>query len=197
MDYDLLKKNFENHGFATRFFATGGEASDYFAAQLTGRAIGFGGSKTLRQIGLLEKLSAKNAVVWHHQPPGDEIRRLASSTRIYFTSANAVSMTGEIVNIDGVGNRLAMSMYGPEAVYYIVGRNKIVPDLAAAMHRARNVAAPQNAQRIGVKTPCAVKADKCYDCNSPQRICRATLILDRCPTGMAGEVVFIDEDLGM
>ncbi|MCD8140624.1 MAG: lactate utilization protein [Planctomycetaceae bacterium] len=197
MDQELLRKNFENHGFATRFFATGAEASDYLAAQFTGRAIGFGGSKTLRQIGLYEKLAVKNAVVWHHQPPGDEIRRLASATRIYFTSVNAVSMTGEIVNIDGVGNRIAMSMYGPEAVYYIVGRNKIVPDLAAAMHRARNVAGPQNAQRIGVKTPCAVKADKCYDCNSPERICRATVILDRCPTGMPSEIVFIDEDLGM
>ncbi|MCD8352058.1 MAG: lactate utilization protein [Planctomycetaceae bacterium] len=197
MDYDLVKGNFEKHGFTTRLFATGAEASDYFAAQYTGRAIGFGGSMTLRQIGLHEKLSVNNAVVWHHQPPGDEIRRLASSTRVYFTSANAVSMTGEIVNIDGVGNRLANTLYGPEEVYFIVGRNKIVPDLPEAMHRARNVAAPQNAKRIGVKTPCAVKADKCYNCNSPERICRATLILDRAPTGKPSTIVFIDEDLGM
>lgn len=197
MDYDLLRKNFESHRFSTQFFATGAEATAYLAGKLNGRAIGIGGSKTLRQLGLYEELGKTNAVAWHHHNPTPEIRRFVLGAKVYLTSANAVSMTGEIVNIDGMGNRLAMTLYGPDEVYYLVGRNKIEPDIAAAMHRARNIAAPLNAQRLKLKTPCAAKADKCYDCNSPERSCNATLILDRAVSGMPTEVIFIDEDLGM
>lgn len=197
MDYDLLRKNFESHRFATQFFPTGAEAAAYLVGKFNGRAIGFGGSKTLRQLGLYEELGKTNAVAWHHHNPTLEIRRFVLGAKVYLTSANAVSMTGEIINIDGMGNRLAMTLYGPDEVYYLIGRNKIAPDIQAAMHRARNIAAPLNAQRLKLKTPCAAKADKCYDCNSPERSCNATLILDRPLTGMPTEVIFIDEDLGL
>ena len=196
MDYELIQKNFKAHGFDTAFFPTRAEAVKYLSEKVTNRSIGFGGSMTLHEIGLYDALSKKNAVVWHHIVPGNEIKQLAANTRIYFTSANAVSMTGEIVNIDGSGNRVAMTIYGPEQVYYIVGRNKIMPDRESALHRAKNVASPKNAKRLAKNLPCAVKGDKCYNCNSPDCICRIIVVLDKAPADLPSEVIFIDEDLG-
>jgi len=196
MNQDLLKKNFEKHGFTTAFFPTSAEAVAYLTGQIQGRTIGFGGSITVREMGLFDALAQNNVCVWHHRVAGEETRKLASFTRIYISSANAVSETGEIVNIDGTGNRLAMSLYGPEKVYFVVGRNKVTPDLDTALYRARNVASPKNAQRFHLSTPCAIKGDRCYDCDSPERICRATLILDRAPNRTPSEIIFIDEDLG-
>lgn len=196
MNQTMLKKNFEKHGFQTAFFETKEEAVAYLVSQIQNRTVGFGGSITVREMGLFDALAEKNVCVWHHRVAGEETRHLAAFTRIYITSANAVSETGEIVNIDGTGNRLAMTLYGPEKVYYVVGRNKIMPDRDSAVERAKNVAAPKNAQRFHVKTPCAANADRCYDCDSPDRICRATMILDRVPNRLPSEVVFINEDLG-
>lgn len=191
-----MMQNFERHGFTVRHFATGEEARNYLVETVKGRTVGFGGSLTVRQLGLYDALAKQNATLWHHHVASEEVRRLATGAKVYITSANAVSRTGEIVNIDGAGNRLAASIYGPDQVYFVVGRNKIAPDLHAALDRAKNVAAPKNAQRFGLKTPCAAKADRCYDCDSPQRICRATLIIERAPNRLASEIIFIDEDLG-
>ena len=106
--------------------------------------------------------------------------------------------TGELVNIDGTCNRIASSVYGHKRVYFVVGVNKIEPDYDRALWRARNVAAPKNAQRLGRKTPCAVKADRCYDCKSPERICRGLSVIWGRPTPVETmEVVLIGEELGM
>ena len=116
---------------------------------------------------------------------------------VYILSANGVSETGELVNIDGSGNRLAASLFGPKKVYYIIGKNKIEPDLKSAMDRARNTACTKNAMRFQIKTPCVANGgDKCYDCNSPARICNAFLILERPCSGMEVELLFVDEELG-
>ena len=197
MDYAKIRKNFENHGFSTQFFSTGEEARDYLVNTLKRQTIGFGGSATLREIGLYEALQETNAVVWHNMVLSDDVRRLANSARIYITSANALAETGEIVNIDGTGNRISMTAFGPETCYYIVGKNKITPTLQEALHRAKHVAAPRNAKRLRRKTPCARQADKCYNCNTPERICRMTIIMDRVPFGMKSEIIFIDQDLGL
>jgi L-lactate utilization protein LutB len=196
MNYPELKINFEKHGFYTKYFETKEEATAYIASQIKGRTVGFGGSITVRQMGLFEALSQNNVTVWHHHIPGDEVKQLAAHAKIYITSANAVSQTGEIVNIDGAGNRIAMTLYGPEKVYYVVGKNKIMSTLHEALYRAKNIACPKNAQRLHVKTPCAVNGDRCYDCDSPDRICRCTIILDRAPSNLPSEIVFINEDLG-
>ena len=87
-------------------------------------------------------------------------------------------------------------MYGHKRVYFVVGINKIEPDYDRALWRARNVAAPKNAQRLGRKTPCAVKGDRCYDCKSPERICRGLVVLWEAVANMEMEVVLIDQDLG-
>ncbi len=177
VNYEKIMGNFRRHGFEASFFKTGTEAAGYVASLYSGRAIGFGGSMTLRQIGLFEALSERNLCVWHHRVYSTEVKRMARHCSVYVSSANAVSQTGEIVNIDGDGNRLTMTMFGPEKVYFFVGKNKIAPTLEAAVHRAKNVASPKNALRLGAKTPCAAKGDRCYDCDSPARICRVTFCI--------------------
>ena len=124
--------------------------------------------------------------------------RLSSATgaQVYLTSVNGAAETGELINIDGTGNRVASGLFGHEKVYFIVGRNKVAPDYDAALWRARNIAAPKNAQRLGRNTPCAAKGDRCYDCKSPERICRALVVYWEKPGSMDMEVVLVDEDLG-
>ena len=129
--------------------------------------MGLGGSGTLNAMGIYERLETHNTVFWHWKQPADEARRAAMQTQVYLTSANALAETGEIINIDGVGNRLAGTLFGHEKVYFVIGRNKLAPDYEKAVWRARNVAGPHRAQQLGKKTPCAVKADRCYDCKSP------------------------------
>ena len=196
MDYSQIRKNFEQHGFTTQLFTGKDEVCDYFTGLLQRQTIGFGGSITLKELNLYEALEKDNAVVWHNKVSAFDVRRLANCAKVYITSANAVTETGEIVNIDMTGNRVAMTSFGPESCYYIIGRNKITANLSDAIHRCRNVAAPQNAKRLGAKTPCAVKGDKCYNCSSPGRICRIMTIIERVPAGMKGEIIFVDQDLG-
>ena len=109
----------------------------------------------------------------------------------------ALAETGELINIDGTGNRVASTLFGHRRVYFVVGVNKIAPDYDAALWRARNIASPKNAQRLGRKTPCAVKGDRCYNCSSPERICRGLTVLWE-PMGGAEvtEVLLINQELG-
>ena len=194
-DMERVRKKLEERGFQTSCFTTAKEAADYLDAQIDGATVGIGGSMTIQAMGLSERLSKHNEVIWHWE--GGELRR-AMLADVYLTSVNGLAETGEIVNIDGNCNRVAASMFGPKRVYYVVGINKIAPDFEKALWRARNVAAPKNAQRLGKKTPCAVKADRCYDCSSPERICRGLSVLWRKPTGFEqAEVVLIEEELGM
>ena len=118
-------------------------------------------------------------------------------TQVYLTSANALAETGEIVNIDGTGNRVSATLFGHEKVIFVIGRNKLAATYEMAVDRARNVAAPQRARQLGKKTPCAVKLDRCYDCKSPERICRGMVTLWGPMLGMEGEVLLVDEDLGL
>lgn len=116
---------------------------------------------------------------------------------VYLTSANALAETGELVSIDGAGNRLSSMLFGHKKVYYLIGRNKLVPTWEDAVDRARNIAAPHRAQQMGKKTPCAAKADRCYDCKSPERICRGMLTLWGPMMGQEAEILLIDQDLGL
>jgi len=196
MNREKLQSVFERKGFSVKFFDTKEEAKNYFVEKFNCRSIGFGGSATLREMGLYEALSEKNAVVWHNYNFSNEIKDLASHAKVYICSVNGISETGQIVNIDGAGNRLAMTLYGPDELYFVIGKNKITPDLESAMWRAKNIASPKNAQRFGRTTPCAIKGDKCYNCDSPNKICSLTLIMDGPSAKAKTELVFIDEELG-
>lgn len=195
MNYEALEKNFTNHGFVTRYFENGQAAVDYLKEQIHDTTVALGGSMTAKALGVDEALAPKNTVFWHWNEPGRETLFRARDAKVYICSANGVSETGELVNIDGTGNRIAMTAFGPEKVYFLIGSNKITPNLHAAIDRAHNVAAPKNAARFDLDTPC-VKGGHCFRCNHPQRICKATLILERPVTGMYAEVLFINEELG-
>lgn len=162
-DLKKLTANLEKKGYIVRYFDTPQEAADYLDSRINGKTVAFGGSMTLKSMELYPKLSSHNQVVWHWE--GGDLTD-AMSTQVYLTSVNAVAETGELINIDGNGNRVASTAFGHQEVYFVAGTNKIAPDLDSALWRARNVAAPKRAQSMGRRTPCAVKADRCYDCQS-------------------------------
>lgn len=200
MDLSKLTANLTQRGFKVSCFATAADASAYLDAEIDNKSVGLGGSVTLDQLGLYEKLSLHNDVRWHWRIPEGktvaDMRLAANEAQIYLSSVNGIAETGEIINIDATCNRVAAILYGHEKVYLVAGINKIAPDYNSALHRARNVAAPLNAQRLGMKTPCAVRADRCYDCTSPDRICRSLSVLWNAPIGGDFEVVLVEEELG-
>ena len=196
MNIEKAIKNFELRGYSVRHFATGAEAADYLAEQVQDTTVGIGGCKTADQLGLYERLSEHNQVFWHWREPGMETLQKANAAAVYITGANAMSEDGEILNIDGRGNRLAGQVFGNKKLYVVAGVNKLCPDFASALERARNVAAVQNCRRFEAKTPCKLD-DRCHDCRSADRICRALLVLWGPVMGMEAEVILIDEDLGM
>ena len=199
MAFENLKKRLDDNGFTVSVFGTGTEAADYLANSVKGMSVGLGGSMTLKEMGVEEKLKANNTVYWHWNSTTDpkESLRQAMTTDVYLLSANAIAEdTGEILNIDGTGNRVSSSLFGHKKVYFVAGKNKISPDYESALFRLRNVVSPKNAQRLGAKTPCAVKADKCYNCDSPGRICNALVVFYKKIRSMDAEVILINEDLG-
>ena len=195
-DFTKVEQALRQRGYTVRVFETGGAAADYLNSAIDGVGVGIGGSVTVQQLGLYDRLAQHNQVYWHWQG-GPEQRAKAAEADVYLTSANGLAETGEILNIDGAGNRVASTLYGHKKVYFVIGANKLAPTRDEALWRARNIAAPRNAQRLGKKTPCAVKGDKCYDCKSPDRICRGLVELWGPMMGMETEVILIGEDLGM
>lgn len=195
-DFTKVEQALRQRGYTVHVFETGAEAADYLNGAIDGVSVGIGGSVTVQQLGLYDRLAQHNQVYWHWQG-GPEQRDKAAGADVYLTSANGLAQTGEILNIDGAGNRVASTLYGHKKVYFVIGANKLAPTRDEALWRARNIAAPRNAQRLGKKTPCAVKGDKCYDCKSPDRICRGLVELWGPMMGMETEVILIGEDLGM
>ena len=196
MNVEKAIKNLKLRGFAVQHFATGAEAAAYLDEQIRDTTVGIGGSMTAQQLGLYETLSAHNEVFWHWKAPGWETLEKANHAAVYITSANAMTEGGELLNIDGRGNRLAGQVFGRKRVYFVVGTNKLCPDFESALARARNIAAVTNCKRFPNRPPCQLD-DRCHDCRSPERICRALLVLwapmmdmEKC------EVVLIDEELG-
>ena len=196
MNMEKTIRQLKLRGFAVQHFATGAEAADYLCGQIRDTTVGIGGSRTADQLGLYERLNEHNEVFWHWRVPGPETLQKANAAAVYITSTNAMSEDGEILNIDGRGNRLAGQVYGNKKLYIVAGTNKLCPDFASALERARNVAAVQNCRRFEAKTPCKLD-DRCHDCRSKDRICRALLVLWGPMMGMEAEVILIDEELGM
>lgn len=193
-DFQKLAQTLEGLGYTVRCFDTAVQAAGYLDGEIDGKSVSFGGSVTLEQLGLYPRLSTHNHVVWHWKG-GD--RKEAASTDVYISSANALAETGEIINIDGIGNRVASTLYGHQAVYFVIGANKIAPDYDAALWRARNIAAPKNAQRLNRNTPCAIKGERCYDCKSPDRVCRILTVLWGRPMELPTmEIILVNQDLG-
>lgn len=199
MDYNEIRTELEKKGYQVTCFATAGEAADYLNREIDGVSVGFGGSVTAEELGLWESLGTHNQVISHWHPDegstADDMRVRAMTAEVYICSSNALSRTGEMVNIDGSGNRIASMLFGHKKVYYVIGKNKLTDSLEEAVDRARNVAAPKNAVRLKRKTPCAATG-KCQDCKSPDRMCRGMLIMWEKMTSCQAEIVLIDEELG-
>ena len=166
-----------------------------------GAAIGVGGSMTIRQIEILPELTKLGHLIYDHWTPGlsfEEvlsIRRAHLSCDVFLTSANALTLDGQIVCGEGIGNRVGAMTFGPQKVIIAVGANKITKDLHDALRRVKEVAAPQTLKETGLDLPC-IQTGSCHDCNSPLRGCRITLILERKPAFTDTTVLVIGEDLG-
>lgn len=196
-DLEKTGKNLEGRGFRVHRFASGTEAAEFLVQTLHGISIGIGGSVTIDTLGVYDRLCGSNEVFWHWKNHAPETRERAGKAETYLCSANGVSENGEIVNIDGFGNRVTGTIYGPERVFLVVGRNKIAPDLTGAIDRARNIAAPLNARRLNRHTPCVVGEPRCHDCRSPEKVCGVMTVFFMPPTSIKEfHVILVDEDLG-
>lgn len=201
MDEQRFIDNLKRRRYQVTVFDTGAEAAAYLDGAIDGKTVGFGDSETMLSMGLYDRLAAHNQVFDPmHRSEGESFRETAKKTLltdIFLTSLNAMAETGELVNIDGTGNRVAGSLFGHEKVYFVVSLNKLCPTLDDAIFRARNVAAPQNSARHGFSNPCAIQGDRCYDCSARDRICNALVVHYRKMRGIEMEVVLIREALGL
>lgn len=170
-------KNLEARHYKVKLFESGEEAAAFLKSEIQNTTVGIGGCMTAKEIGLADSLrESGNTVAWHWEKPGFDTLKEEVLSEVFITSANAIAESGEIINIDGRGNRLAGEVFGHQSRLYIIsGTNKICDDFDSAVYRARNVAAIENGKRFENRTPC--KADgKCHDCRSAERICNAMLV---------------------
>jgi hypothetical protein len=190
------------HDFKAVYLKTKEEAVQEIWKHITPKQrIGVGGSLTIRGLGILEKLEAEGYTIYDHWKPGLskekilEIRKSQMTSDLFLSSSNALTLNGELVNIDGIGNRVNSINFGPGKVILVVGYNKIVEDVQEAIKRIKNVTAPLNAKRLNMDVPCA-KVGKCVDCNSPNRICRVIVIHERKPSLTDLHIILVGEELG-
>lgn len=204
IDINKTLANLKRNNFVPHYFETGAEAVKYLKSRIQNKRVALGDSRTLQELQVFEALEPQNKEITDiHRPlEGETFRQTALRTMqrdVFLTSVNALAQTGEMVNIDGTGNRVACSLFGSEEVFFVLGINKITPDLSSAIYRARNVAAPQNVvkNKKSSKNPCALRQDKCYDCASPDRICNALTIYYKKMRNMdTMEIIIINEELG-
>ena len=181
----------EKRGYEAKL-VTREEALTFVAAEMKKVAsVGWGGSESVKEIGLRELAAAE----------GLEIREHRTDAELFLLSANALLTDGRIVNIDGNGNRIAASIFGPKKVIYVIGRNKIVSGgLDDAIARIRAEACPPNAKRLGRKTPCGLTGKCCdptgFGCRSEGRMCKVTAVFEMPPTHTPTTVLLVDEKLG-
>lgn len=204
---ESLKEQLESNNFEVHLALTPAEVAmvvvDTIIPACGARTVSYGGSMTMKQTGVYDALvTHPNLEVLRPDEPGLspeeklERRRQALLVDLYFTGTNAITEDGKLVNLDMIGNRVAALTFGPKAVVVLVGRNKIVPDLEAAMYRVKNYASPANAMRLDCKTPC-LKTSFCADCDSPGRICNTWTITEKSFPGARVKVVLINGDLGL
>ncbi|MCX8117064.1 MAG: lactate utilization protein [Desulfobacterota bacterium] len=167
-----------------------------------GAVVAVGGSVTLTQIGLIDALAQRKVrFLWpmrqgKTQEEVLDLIRVSFSADVFLSSANAVTEDGKLFNIDASGNRVAAMLIGPKRAIIVCGVNKIVKDLEAAERKLKEWTAPQNAKRLGRKTPCA-ETGVCSDCNSPDRICNIYVTLAKRPSRIEMAVLLVGEPLGI
>ena len=193
----LNKRHFEAY-----YCSTAAEAVEK-VLELTPKTdvVSWGGAMTVDELGIKDRLRQRNQPVIDRdtaKTPDErmDMLRQALTCDTFLMSSNAISKDGQLVNIDGNGNRVAAMCFGPRQVVVVAGMNKVLGTLDDAVARARNVAAPANAQRFGVKTPCGLTG-QCGDCTSPDCICSKLVITRFCMPERRIKVVLVGEDLGL
>ncbi len=194
-------RNLEQRGMEGYFFEDRASCVDAILASIPENStISWGGSESIKESGLMDRIRNGNyrLIDRFSASTPEESRKLYAQAVLsdyYLMSSNAVTLTGELVNIDGTGNRVACLIHGPQNVVLVVGMNKIVTDIAAGLERVRNFASPPNAKRLNRQTPCNA-AGYCNDCLSPDCMCNQIVIKRR--SGIKGriKVYFVAEELG-
>jgi len=197
---DKVIKNLEKRSIKAKYFDTTEEAKKAIIKEAeSASSIGIGGSMTIKDMGLYETLlEDKKNVNWHWMVEPEkrgDVLKLAATSEIYLSSTNALTENGELLNIDGVGNRVSGMYFGPKKVIIVCGINKICSDLITAMDRIKEKACPPNAKRLGLKTPCAVTGH-CTECFGDERMCNVTVIINHKPKTVDLNVYIIGENLG-
>ena len=198
----LLVKNLKNRHFDAYYCETKEEALEMALSLIPqGDAVGWGGTVTCQQIGLLDAVRNGNFRAIDRDACAtmeerEEAMRKALLADTFLTSANAISLDGQMVNIDGNGNRVAAIVYGPKQVIVVAGMNKVEDSLDAAINRARTVAAPMNQQRFGLPNPCGATGS-CGDCKTETCICNHILITRHCRPAGKIKFILVGEDLGL
>lgn len=196
-----LKKNFTDRGFKFSFYENCDDAINYILSLIpSGSSIGFGGSVSVKESGLLDALINSNKYKLLHRDlcknlNQEELYKQMHNADWYITSTNALCETGDMVNIDGRANRVAAMLNGPKNIIIFCGINKIVPDIEKGIERTRNIASPPNCIRLNKKTPCAVTGH-CSYCNSPDTICKATVIQHHPTTDSTVYIILVNKNLG-
>ena len=196
-----VKEQLERRGFQAQVFETAAQAKEYILSAIQpGQTVGAGGSATLMSMEMDKALVEKGITFYNHwdSPAPDEKRRrlmAACGADVYLTSVNALTVDGRLINIDGHGNRVAATLYGPGRVIFVVGKNKLAQNYESAIERIKTVTCPANARRLGRKTPCATLG-YCTDCRTPQRMCASTVVTEYCMSCHPMEVLLVNEELG-
>lgn len=193
---NLQKRHFEAYYCADR------EAALKQVLELIpeGSTIGWGGAISAAQVGVQQALNSGNYITYDRDQYTEPADRAAMMKKCFdadyfITGANAISLDGQMVNIDGMGNRVAAIIYGPKNVIVVAGMNKVCDTMDDAIRRARTIAAPQNAQRFGLNTPCD-KTGCCADCLSEDGICNQMVITRHCRPAGRIKFVIVGEELG-
>lgn len=186
--------------FQAQYVATREEALAAVMALIPPEAsVGMGGSETLKEIGVMEALAKQGNMVFNHQGLSPEeakkVRKQEMTADVFLAGTNALTLDGQLINTDGVGNRVAALTFGPDRVIVVVGANKIVRDEAEGRERIKMIAAPVNAIRLHTATPCA-QTGYCMECNAPGKICNITVVTHAAPRGSDFHVIVVGETLG-
>ncbi|HIJ81027.1 MAG TPA: lactate utilization protein [Desulfuromonadales bacterium] len=193
----------EKNGFAAQFCPTPAAAAEYIIESAADAdSIGFGGSMSVVSLGVEQILREQGKRILNHASPEFsrdekmEIMRQQLTCDLFLSGCNALTLNGELVNIDATGNRVAAMFFGPRRVIVVAGRNKLVDGTTHdAINRVRNWATPPNSKRLNFNTPCCTTGF-CSNCNSPDRLCRVTTIIDRRPRFTDLRVLVVNADMG-
>lgn len=200
---ESLGKALLANGFTSaQYAATAKEAAEMALSMIEpGKSVGIPGSVTIRQLGLLDALTAKGCKVYHHwdptlTPDTRPQRLLDEITADWFvTSTNAVTVDGKLVNIDGAGNRVAGMAWGLGKILYIFSLDKVMPDVETAIARVRARATPANSIRVGL-APACTKTGHCVNCRGAEKACRVLTVLEAAPLGRDCRAIMVGEPLG-